>query len=131
MVAFRAAALLALLLLIATGSGCSVGMALHGADNPDRATLREGADRADIEMTFGKPKNWDEAEKRALYHYTTGEDGSAGRAIAHAAGDVLTFGLWEVVGTPIEAVQSHTPWALDVWYSDQSRVVRWDGPRRR
>lgn len=112
--------------------GCSVGMALHGADNPDTAVLKEGATRMDIEREFGAPDKWDSVEHRGLYSFTTGEDGSAGRAIAHGVGDVLTLGLWEVVGTPVEAVQSHENWEVDVFYtSDDQKVSRWSGPRKR
>tara|TARA_R110000765_G_scaffold206866_3_gene311901 strand:- start:37575 stop:37895 length:321 start_codon:yes stop_codon:yes gene_type:complete len=106
-------------------------MALHGADNPDIAVLRSGQSRGVVEMELGKPKSFDIEERRALYDYSTGEDGSAGRAIAHGAADFLTLGLWEVVGTPVEAVQKHTFWSLSVWYTEEDRVIRWSEPRRR
>lgn len=111
--------------------GCSVGMALHGADNPDIAAVRVGATRYAVESELGRPRRWDAEERRALYHFTTGEEGSAGRAMGHAVGDVLTLGLWEVVGTPIEAVQTHSDWAVDVWYDQDDIVARVAGPRRR
>ena len=39
------------------------------------------------------------------YEYEIGNESSAGRALGHAAMDVLTLGIWEVAGTPIEALQ--------------------------
>lgn len=36
--------------------------------------------------------------------YSTGA--KAGRALVHGAADVATFGLWEVLGTPAEAIFS-------------------------
>jgi hypothetical protein len=105
-------------------------MALDGADNPDMAQLRVGATRSEMDKLFGKPKQYSPTERRALYDYTTGEEGSPGRAIAHGVGDVLTLGLWEIVGTPVEAVQTHTWWSVDVWFSPEEKVVRWEGPRQ-
>lgn len=112
-------------------SGCSVGMALHGADNPDIGVVRAGQSRSVVEAEFGLPKTFDIEDRRALYEYTTGESGSPGRAIAHGVGDILTLGLWEVVGTPVEAVQRHTYWSLSIWYTEQDDVLRWEEPRRR
>tara|TARA_R110000744_G_scaffold369252_1_gene479395 strand:+ start:16101 stop:16499 length:399 start_codon:yes stop_codon:yes gene_type:complete len=127
----KVAVVLCIALFLLTHGGCSVGMALHGADNPDIAVLRSGQSRGVVEMELGKPKSFDIEERRALYDYSTGEDGSAGRAIAHGAADFLTLGLWEVVGTPVEAVQKHTFWSLSVWYTEEDRVIRWSEPRRR
>jgi len=108
--------------------GCSVGMALDGADNPDMAVLRPGTSRSVVEREFGRPKSWVPDQRRALYEYTTGESGSAGRAIAHGVGDVLTLGLWEVVGTPVEATQGHDHWHVNVYYTPDSIVERSDDP---
>ena len=56
--------------------------------------------------------------------HSTGNEPSAGRAVAHGVMDVLTLGLWEVVGTPVEAVagqdQEH---AIVVVYNNQGVVV--------
>jgi hypothetical protein len=44
-------------------------------------------------------------EKRgAMYYYSANVNGSADCEIAHGVGDLLTLGLWEVVGAPVEAV---------------------------
>jgi hypothetical protein len=40
-----------------------------------------------------------------IYEYELGNEPSAGRAVAHGVLDLLTRGLWEVVGTPVEAIQ--------------------------
>ena len=127
----RLATLSAALGLNTVLSGCSVGMALHGADNPDIGVIRVGQPRSVVESELGRPKTFDLEERRALYEYTTGESGSAGRAIAHGVGDVLTLGLWEVVGTPVEAVQKHTFWSMSIWYTEEDAVLRWEEPRRR
>ena len=40
-----------------------------------------------------------------LYEYEIGNKPSAGRAIGHGVMDILTLGLWEIIGTPIEGFQ--------------------------
>ena len=37
-----------------------------------------------------------------IYEIEIGNEPSAGRAIAHGTMDILTLGLWEFIGTPIE-----------------------------
>jgi hypothetical protein len=45
-----------------------------------------------------------------------------GRAVFHGAADVLTLGLWEVAGTPIEAVADGTPIKVEVYYDEKNCV---------
>ena len=42
-------------------------------------------------------------------------------AIAHGAMDVLTFGVWEIVGTPVEAISVKN---YEVWitYNDLDKI---------
>jgi hypothetical protein len=99
---------LAVLALLLATSGCAVGMALSGDPAPDLAACRIGADRTSIEDELGPPVTVDalpDGGTACVYDYTVGNEPSPGRAIAHGTMDVLTFALWEVVGTPIEAVQ--------------------------
>ncbi len=92
-------------------SSCSVGMALSGEEEPNLAACRVGVSQNDIEAQVGPPiftEFRDDGEKACTYEYELGNEPSPGRAIAHGGLDVLTFGLWEVVGTPVEAVQGET-----------------------
>ena len=52
--------------------------------------------------------------------YSTGA--KAGRAIFHGVADVFTLGLWEVVGTPVEAVASGTDVKVAVFYDSSDKV---------
>ncbi len=45
-----------------------------------------------------------------------------GRAALHAAADVFTLGLWEVVGTPIEAVADGSEVQVEVFYDAEDNV---------
>lgn len=45
-----------------------------------------------------------------------------GRAFFHGAADVVTLGLWEVVGTPIETVADGTQMKVEMSYDGEERV---------
>jgi hypothetical protein len=53
----------------------------------------------------------------AVYEYQTGNEPSTGRAVAHGTMDVITFGLWEIIGTPIEGFSGDT-YRLAVTYNE-------------
>ncbi len=116
--------LLALLLSAPLLKGCSVGMALSGEKDPDLSVVREGTSRAEVEFQLGQPVEVNTktpGKTSAKYQYTLGNDPSAGRAIAHGAMDVLTFGVWEIVGTPVEAINGKN---YEVWitYNDLDKI---------
>jgi hypothetical protein len=92
---------------------CSVGMAMSGDENPDLGAIRVGASRGEVELHLGSPIK------------TTppiGNAPSAGRAIGHGVLDVLTLGIWEVVGTPIEGVQGET-YDATITYDENDKVA--------
>jgi hypothetical protein len=111
--------------LVLALSACSVGMALSGKDNPDLGAIRVGAARGEVEMHLGPPiksASLDDGLRADVYEYQIGNEPSAGRAIGHGVMDVLTLGLWEVVGTPIEGVQGETYHAT-ITYDRSDKVV--------
>ena len=87
--------------------GCSVGMAMSGKKQPELGAVRVGATRGEIELHLGSPVEIAEVNgKRVdIYEYELGNEPSAGRAIGHGVMDILTLGIWEVVGSPIEGFQ--------------------------
>lgn len=89
-------------------TGCSVGMALSGKEEPNLGAIRKGCTRGQVELQLGSPvksvTNTD-GTRVDIYEYEIGNKPSAGRALGHGVMDVLTFGLWEVIGTPIEGFQ--------------------------
>lgn len=120
-----ALALVALLL-----QGCSVGMAMSGKKTPELGAVRTGATRGEIELQLGSPvKTVTNADgtRDDLYKYEVGNDPSAGRAAFHGVMDVLTLGLWEVAGTPIEALQGESH-QLIIHYSADDRVLSVNAP---
>ena len=99
---------LALLACIIATSGCSFGMALSGDEGPDLAACRIDADQTTIEEQLGPPvtvRTLPDGGQTCVYEYEIGNEPSPGRAAMHGTLDVVTFGLWELVGTPMEAMR--------------------------
>jgi hypothetical protein len=48
----------------------------------------------------------EEGDRIEEYEIQLGNAPSGGRAIGHGVMDVLTFGVWEIVGTPVEGASS-------------------------
>lgn len=106
-------------------AGCSVGMALSGSSNPDIGSIRIGSTRGEVEMQLGSPVRTHAAEgstRTDIYQYEIGNEPSPGRAVAHGVMDVLTLGIWEIAGTPIEAFQGEK-YEATVTYDEQDRVA--------
>jgi hypothetical protein len=106
-------------------SGCSVGMALSGKENPDLGSVKVGAARGEVELHLGPPVRSAaiaSGSRTDVYEYEIGNEPSAGRAIGHGALDVLTLGLWEIVGTPIEGFQGEK-YEATITYDQNDKVV--------
>jgi len=92
--------------------GCSIFMAASRSTKRDVSCIRTGEHRDVIIASLGVPNTSVKMEsggfrdyyKVALNAQTKG--GKVASVIGHTAMDVLTLGIWEVVGTPLElAVQ--------------------------
>jgi len=104
--------------------GCSVGMALSGKQEPNIGAVKVGSTRGEVEMHLGSPATSTtlaDGTRIDIYEYELGNEPSAGRAVGHGVMDVLTLGLWEVVGTPIEGVQGEKR-QLNITYDDSEHV---------
>lgn len=114
-----------LLGILMTSQACSVGMAMSGKEAPNLAMVRTGASRGEIELTLGSPHKTTSIEdgKRVdFYTYETGNAPSAGRATGHAVMDLLTFGAWEIIGTPMEAIQGEEH-NLSITYDRNDKAI--------
>jgi hypothetical protein len=109
----------AVLMASLCSSSCSVYMAAKGEEEPNLANVHRGASRGEIEMALGQPKSLtshEDGKLTANYEYTVGNEPSTGRAVGHGVLDVMTLGLWEVVGTPIEALNQGDKIQVTVLY---------------
>ena len=112
------------IILLFSISGCSVGMAMSGKEDPNFGAFRVGSTRGEVELQLGSPISsvtTPEGMRVDLYEYEIGNKPSAGRAIGHGVMDILTLGLWEVVGTPIEGFQGDKK-RVTITYDKKDRV---------
>lgn len=111
----------AVLLLAGLVSGCAVGMALSGKKEVDVAKLYIGQPRADVIALLGNPINTTATETGSedVFKCQAGNAPSAARAVGHGIMDVLTVGLWEVAGTPFEALQGSTYYVTVTYDKDE------------
>jgi hypothetical protein len=107
-------------------SGCAVVMAAKQPSKKDVGLLAPGVPRNLVVAELGAPVTSDtRAGKRVeVYSFVQGYSKAArvSRSIAHGTADVLTFGLWEAVGTPTEAAFDGTRVAYEVTYDAHDRI---------
>ena len=108
-------------------TGCSVFMAAKQPDAKDTSLFKVGTPRNLLLAEFGLPtasETRDDGKKYEIYAFTQGYSAGAkaGRAVFHGTADVLTLGLWEVIGTPTEGVFNGDAMAYQVRYDDNSVV---------
>lgn len=89
-------------------SGCSVFMAAKQPEKKNIELLRIGTPRALLVSEFGLPISSSSlnGEKVEIFKFIDGYSAGAkaGRAVFHGAADIVTLGLWEIIGTPTEGV---------------------------
>jgi len=99
------------------------------ANQPDKKNVdlfTVGTQRSLLIAEYGAPTESEERDGKQyeifkfIQGYSTGA--KAGRAIFHGVADVLTIGLWEVVGTPTEAIFDGDQMAYEVSYDGENRV---------
>ncbi len=115
-----------LMMVILFCTSCSVGMALSGTKATDTSVFYNGAERSFVMAKAGLPEvsiqgkdgNWIDT-----YLIVKGNEPSAGRAIGHGVMDVLTLGLWEGLGTPIEVVAGMEDKSRFIVYYDEDQKI--------
>jgi hypothetical protein len=115
------------ILIFMLGQGCSVYMAANQPDKKDVSVFNVGTPRTHVIAEAGRPYYTKENADGTLTDtfvfvqgYSSGS--KAGRALFHGAADVLTLGLWEVIGTPVEAVADGTEMKVQVEYDANEKV---------
>lgn len=107
--------------------GCSVYMAANQPDAKNLDLLVEGTPRHEVLIEFGEPvvSETREGHLYDLFSFTQGYSDNArtGRALLHGTASVLTLGIWEVVGTPTEALLDGADMAYQVKYDEDMAVL--------
>lgn len=107
-------------------SSCSIYMAAQQPEKKNFAVLTEGTPQSLVRAELGLPA-WsgkDEGFDVDVFQFVQGypKGCKVARAIGHGVADVFTFGLWEIVGIPIEMFVSGTKIKATVTYNDQQRL---------
>jgi len=83
-------------------------------------------------MALGAPDSTIAREhgSTSIYQFEIDNEPSPGRAVAHGAMDVLTLGIWEAIGTPIELASGENQ-VVAIEFDDEGRVVSVQAARRK
>lgn len=107
-------------------SSCSVVMAAKQRDEKNVHVLDIGTPREKVILELGAPvlTETHNGKKEDLFSFVQGYSDAtkAGRAFTHFTADFFTLGLWEVVGTPTEAIFDGDEVQFKVYYDSKERV---------
>lgn len=116
-----------LIVICLLSSGCSVFMAARQPDKKNLNRLAIGTPRDNVLAEFGSPTSTEtdsQGNKVDIFQFKQGFDTAtkATRSLVHGVADVFTLGLWEVVGTPAEAIFGGKDMAVKVTYDENEKV---------
>lgn len=108
-------------------SNCAVYMAATQPAKKAVELFRPGTPRALLLAEFGAPavsEVDDDGLKREVFVFQQGYSTGAkvSRAVGHGVADIFTFGMWEAIGTPTEAIFDGNEMAYDVKYDKKENV---------
>lgn len=106
--------------------GCSVHRAANQPSEKDTTLMTQGVHRDHLIAEFGAPISSETHEdgRKDIYSFIQGysKGNKAGRAFFHGAADLLTIGLWEIVGTPVEGTFDGKRMSIRVIYDANDLV---------
>lgn len=113
--------------VLSLSTGCSVFMAAKQPGKKDLNKLAVGTPRPLVIAEFGAPITTEikDGAKIDIFSFVQGYSKGArtSRALFHGTADVFTLGLWEVVGTPTEAVFDGQETVVQVNYDASEKVA--------
>ncbi|MBP2543410.1 hypothetical protein [Acinetobacter guillouiae] len=93
--------------VISLNIGCAAVMATKQPTKKDLSIFNKGVDRSLIIAEIGAPitSEFKSGKRYEIYTFMQGysKANKISRAVWHGAADVVTFGLWEIIGTPTES----------------------------
>lgn len=107
---------------------CSVFMAAHQPPRKDVDVLTVGTKRNEVIAELGQPLSSRLVgyNRVDLFSFTQGysKEARVGRAFAHGTMDLATGGVWEIAGTPTEALFSGKKLSYEVTYDASDKILR-------
>lgn len=111
-----------------TANGCSVYMAAKQPNRKNLEVFSVGTPRSLVLAEIGQPQASEtkDGKRVDVFSFVQGysKGAKAGRALFHGAADVFTLGMWEVVGTPTEAIFTGEKVAYEVTYNTSDKVEK-------
>ena len=109
-------------------SGCSVYMAAKQPSKKDMSVLYGGTPRKAVIGELGKPaETWrgKDGSRHDIYNFVQGYSkvNKTSRVVVHGVADVMTLGLWEIVGTPTEMIFDGERVSVEITY-DRNDLVK-------
>jgi outer membrane protein assembly factor BamE (lipoprotein component of BamABCDE complex) len=102
-------------------------MAANQPGRKDVSILNPGTPRSLVMGKLGQPINSEKNNgiRTDYFNFQQGYSGGskAVRAVGHGVMSVLTIGLWEVLGTPIEGVADGQQMTIEVKYDKEDNVT--------
>jgi len=115
-----------LFLLIFLAQGCAVQKSARLPPLKNLKVIKVGAHRSEIIAEIGNPVASEETDFGILEVYIFDKGvSSAGRALrtgVHVLADIYTLGLWEAVGTPLEAETGRRDVKLQLVFTKQKQL---------
>jgi hypothetical protein len=112
--------------LMFTLTGCSVFMAAKLPDKKNLEVFTPGVPRQVVLAEMGLPASYEDRNgvRSEVYKFKQGysQEAKISRAVFHGAADLVTWGLWETVGTPTEYYFSGTDTIVLLTYDADDRV---------
>jgi len=105
----RVLQIIALCLVVPMLSSCAVGMAMAGKAEPQMRDISKGMPMDEVHFIlrdYTPVVNERDNSRIETYTIQIGNEPNIGRALCHLIMDLWTWGLWEIVGTPMEALNS-------------------------
>lgn len=112
--------------------GCSATMASKKQTRKDLSVLRIGGNRDDIVQVLGAPyittRNNDGSCKDVykLVENAPSKGEKTLAVIGHATASVVTLGLWEIAGTPIELATQQEATTFILYYGADNKLAAYD-----
>lgn len=125
-------AFLLLLCAVVLIQGCSAIMAGKKQTRKDLSVLRIGGSRDDIVQVLGAPymtTRTDDGGCKDIYKLVENagtEETKTFAIVGHTAMDVVTLGLWEIVGTPLEIATQEEATVFILYYDANYKLTHYE-----
>ncbi len=112
--------------------GCSAIMAGKKQTRKDLSVLRVGGNRDDIVQVLGAPytsTRTDNGGCKDIYKIVENAGSKETKTLAivgHTTMDVLTLGLWEIVGTPLEIATQEEATVFILYYGENNKLEHYE-----